>query len=105
MRALCAGAVSMLWKYRQTGCFTIAKLIQVKTVMFDLRQVIEDNTAVCIRMGCLKPIQILYVPTVNTPSKKCPHLPYVDTDTNGAKCELNIAVYYYGIMSVNINWK
>jgi hypothetical protein len=47
----------------------------------------------------------VYVPTVNTPSKKCPDLPYVDTDTNEAKCELNIAVYYYGIMSVNIKWK
>ena len=40
---------------------------------------------------------------VNTPSKKCPDLPYVDTDTNEAKRELNIAVYYHGIMSVNIN--
>ena len=57
------------------------------------------------RLGCLKPIQIVYVPTVNTPSKKCPDLPYVDTDTNEAKCELNTAVYYHGIMSVNINWK
>ena len=47
----------------------------------------------------------MYVPTVNTPSKKCPDLPYIDTDTNEAKYKLNIAVYYYGIMSVNINWK
>ena len=51
-------------------------------------------------MGCLKPIQIMYVPTVNTPLTKCPDLPYVDTDINEAKYELNIAIYYYGIMSV-----
>ena len=44
-------------------------------------------------MGCLKRIQIVYVPTVNTPSTKCPDLPYVDTDINEAKYELNIAVY------------
>ena len=56
-------------------------------------------------MGCLKPIQIMYVPTVNTPLTKCPDLPYVNTDINEAKCELNIAIYYFGIMSVNINWK
>ena len=56
-------------------------------------------------LGCLKPIQIVYVPMVSTPLKKCPDLPYINTDTNEAKYELNIAVYYYGIMSVNINWK
>ena len=46
-------------------------------------------------LGCLKPIQIVYVPMVSTPLKKCLDLPYINTDTNEAKYELNIAVYYY----------
>jgi hypothetical protein len=45
-------------------------------------------------LGCLKPIQILYVPMVDFFAKKHPDLVYLDTDKQEVKCELKIAIYY-----------
>jgi len=50
------------------------------------RQVVQlQSVCVCrfVRMGCLKPIQILYVPMVHFPLKTCPGLLYAGTNTRG----------------------